>query len=330
MAAVGGAGGIGGIGGRGGDGAGGTVAIIGSVVTGTDGSINTLGGQSDNANPSNNGGRVVIGSNTVTNAPLVAGGPGSLRPDGTISGPFNSTVTLVKGPNDARSTIINTTGPTATNPFVVDAMTGQKFATPYIPNLVGGAEAFGLLNGVQSTDPFFAHAVSSAAPGATALLYRTHLGPAGYNFDFTGYDAVFLLNLTSDPLLDPELGVVENGTDESYLQALLSGGFADDPLFGGDGPTDLGPLGGFDVYEILVPELGTDVNFSVDGLFSSGPLEDGEVLSLGANGESTVPEPGTLAAFATGLFGLLGLRRVRARNSQFGRELVGRAPNAAN
>jgi hypothetical protein len=227
---------------------------------------------------------------------------------------------LVANGNDARSTITTFSGPTNTNPFIEDANGGPGFATPYIPNLMGGAEVFGLLDGVSSTDPFFAAAVAAAGQGAQEALYRVHLGPAGYDNDFTGFDAVFLLNLTDSPILDPTLGVVENGTDDSFFQQLLQGGFLTNPLFGGEGPTELASLPGFGVYEILVPDFGTDFNFGGDGTTTTDiPLEDNQVIVLGSAdildvppppSPNSVPEPGSLTVLAGALVGFFGLRRI--------------------
>lgn len=53
------------------------------------------------------------------------------------------------------------------------------------------------------------------------------------------FATLLFLNLSGKALSDPALGVVESGPDNGFLEALLSGGFATDPLFGGNGPTDL-------------------------------------------------------------------------------------------
>jgi len=135
---------------------------------------------------------------------------------------------------------------------------------------------------------------------APMYLGRTDTGPFGY--DFIGYDSVFLLNLTGEDLLDPMLGVVENGEDDSFLQALLQGGYANDPQFDGGGAFTLGALPGFGVYQILVPEDGTIFNFGSNGTVTSDiELEKNQVVSLGSDivvdaGDppptALIPEPG--------------------------------------
>ena len=390
----GGAGGAGAKGTSGGDGAGGTVAIIGSVTRVGGATINTLGGQTDFQNPVSNGGRVVIGSNTQSAGPTIAGQNlqelstftntvtvtprlvlcvpfGGCTPDttiGTFSAPtqaaadalaaqavanFFSTPligtfydraavktaktvasagqgylvngqnkVLVNGTADSRSTVTTMSGPTTVNPFIKDANTGGSFLTPYIPNLKGGAEAFGVLQGVKSTNSFFDAIRAQAKSTDEIALMRVDLGPAGYDFDFTGFDAVFLLNLTDAALLDPMLGIVENGSDPTFLRRLLAGGFANDELFGGEGPVELDFLEAFGVYMTLVPDFGTLFNFGFEGeVFSDVPLELNQFVFIDATpGDLPDPvaiaEPSGLAALATGLAGLLlFVRRPRRQRS---------------
>jgi hypothetical protein len=154
-----------------------------------------------------------------------------------------------------------------------------------------------------------------AAPtGATGALYRVHVGPTGYAEDFTGYDALFFLNLTGEALVNPLLGIVESGTDSTFLEPLLAGGFATDPLFGGNGAADLGMLAGYGVYETLIPAGGTLFNFGADAAADRGQrLENGQFAFLtGApTGPAAVPEPGTIALLLTGVAGLAGMRQLQ-------------------
>jgi hypothetical protein len=390
----GGAGGAGTQGATGGDGSGGTVAIIGSVTRIGGATINTLGGQADGLSPVNNGGRVVIGSNTQSAGPTITGQTlenlsvftntvtikprlvicppfgGGCTPDtviGTFSaatqaaadaqaaqavasflstpliGIFYDTTSIttaktvasagqgylvngqnhvvVNGTADARSTVTTLQGPTTVNPFIKDAQTGGSFLTPYIPNLKGGAEGFGVLDGVKSTDAFFDAVRAQAKATDEVALMRVDLGPAGYDFDFEGFDAILLINLTSEDLLDPMLGIVENGSDPTFLLRLLAGGFANDELFGGEGPIELALLEAYGVYMTLVPDWGTSFNFGFEGkVVSDVELALNRFVFFDTTGGEmpdtdpvAVAEPRSLAVLATGLGGLFVFVRRRRR-----------------
>jgi hypothetical protein len=222
---------------------------------------------------------------------------------------------LVKGGADARSAVTTTQGPTAINPFIKDATTGAiATATPYIPNLKGGAEAFGMLNGVKSTDAFFTQIRASAKTGDQLALLRLHQGIPGYDVNFVGYDGLFLINLTDQALADVLLGIVENGTDPMFLRALLEGGFSKDALFGGDGPTELDLLDPFGVYMTLVAD---DMLFNfgfTDNFLSDIDLDNGQFIFLSGlidEMPTGIAEPGTLALLTAGLVGVFVLRRRR-------------------
>src|SRR6185369_508406 len=150
-------------------------------------------------------------------------------------------------------------------------------------------------------------------------LMRVHVGPDGN--DFGDYDAVFLINLTGTDLLNPFLGVVENGSDDGFAQALAMGGYANDPLFGGSGPQFLGALSGFGVYETLVPVHGTVFNFGYgDTKITDVPLEAGQFSYIsGKTGDlpDAIPEPATWLMLGTGATLLGGWRR-RARKKAGG------------
>jgi hypothetical protein len=202
-----------------------------------------------------------------------------------------------------------TTGAQGANPFI---NSGAK--TPYIPNLTGGAELYGVLGNVSAQDAFFQPFSSAAPKGAIAALIRVQTGPGVFDLGFTGFDNLLFVNLTGSALSVPELGISETGPDGCLLNPLMTGGFATDPLFGGDGPADLGSLAGFDVWDTLIPDSGTLFNFAGDGYsLTNVALEDGDAAYLvpTQGGPSTVPEPTTLGLVLAGLLGLGVIRRRR-------------------
>jgi hypothetical protein len=208
---------------------------------------------------------------------------------------------------NAVPTMQSTNGPQAANPLVKGGA-----ATPDIPNLVGGAAAFGMLDGVGAMDAFFASLRASAPTRAAEALYRVAIGPTGYDESFTGYDTLLLINLTGQQLTNPFLGVVAGGADSAFSQQLLDGGYATDPLFGGLGPTFLDALGAYGVYETLVPAGEDDFfNFGAGGLVPEAgvQLADGQFAFA-----ISTPEPEALTVFLVGLAGTLAARR-RGRSS---------------
>lgn len=216
---TGGNGGSGGTGGTGGGGAGGTVEVIGSVVSGSGATVNGSGGIGGN---SGGNGRFIFGTDT--------------------SGSFGGSTTGVS--------TTTTTGTVDANPFVSGTPN-----TPFIPNLVGGAEAFGLTTLTASA---FSSVLASEPAGTGAALYRVHIGPTGYANDFTGYDAVFLINTSGGSLSSPQLGAGTAG----YLQDLLQEGYLNEPNFGGSGAQTLASLAANGVFMTLVPSGTSPFNAS--------------------------------------------------------------------
>jgi hypothetical protein len=146
------------------------------------------------------------------------------------------------------------TSPTASNPFVMGGP-----ATPLVPDLVGGAEAFGLTN-LSSSSPEFVAVRALAPENAIAALMRFDTGPTGYSDNFTGHDALILINLKDAPIAGAALGA---GGD--HMQGLLEGGFASNADFGGSGPTPLASLAANGVYLTLIPSSLMEVNLAGDG-----------------------------------------------------------------
>jgi hypothetical protein len=266
----GGFGGIGGLGGQGalgGGGAGGTVKLYGTIVDADNTLVRTTGG----FGVSNGGnGRTILGSNVAGSGPATTG-----------------------------SNVSSFTGTRGDNPFVkgVDD-------TAFIADLVGGAELFGLLNGIDANDAAFAAVNMGKPANALGAILRLDLGPTGYADDYAGFDMLLFLNLTADALIDPMLGFDPLANDPAFRQSLLSGGFATQAAFGGSGPAVLGSLGGFGVYATLVSEGAGFFNASAVGATSvSGELlGDGDFAYLLR--AQSVPEASALGLFGLALAGL--------------------------
>ncbi|MCG8612400.1 MAG: PKD domain-containing protein, partial [Pseudomonadales bacterium] len=240
---AGGAGGSGGTGGSGSGGAGGTIKLYGTNVDASGVSVNTSGG-SGGKNAQNGGsGRFIFGSNTD----LAENRPGAIT--------------------GAHQTI--TTGVRSDNSFLADS--GQfNENTPYIADLKGGAEVFGVLDNVTYDD--LADLVNNRSlvenPGNDALVavVRLDTGPEIYNVDYTGFDMVLMINLTDANLPDPELGIVLPGSNSGDYQAdLMIGGVENNPLYGGSGYQSMGTLGANQIWATLVPETDIQINASIDG-----------------------------------------------------------------
>lgn len=75
---------------------------------------------------------------------------------------------------------------------------------------------------------------------------------------FDGYDQLFFINLTDQPIAAPRLSVGGGGDI-----GLLHGGFSTSTLFGGNGPVELGQLDVLQVYTTLVPEGAVDFRASL-------------------------------------------------------------------
>jgi trimeric autotransporter adhesin len=217
---AGGNGAAGGAGGQGAGGAGGTVKFIASVTETASSTIDTSGG-----------------------AGVIAGGNGRLIYVTNAATPFQGTIT--------GSTLTTTTGSQRANPFV----SGSP-STPFIPNLVGGAEVYGLTGFPSSTE--FQGILSAAPNCSTVALMEIQTGLAPLDNAFPGFDYLVMINLTNQTLNSPELGAGAAG----YLSPLLTGGFSNDPVFGGTGPVTLGQLGPYQVYATTIPTGTTNFNVS--------------------------------------------------------------------
>lgn len=264
----------------GGDGAGGTILINGSVVLADGATVNVEGGGTD---PDAGGaGRLVFGANT--DDPDFAAVTGETQDLGA--------------------------GARGLNPFVKG-----EIETPFIPDLVGGAELFGLLDDVSADDAVFGDLHASAPGDAISALLRLDVGTTdAYDDDFVGFDILLFLNLSDGDLFDPLLGVDPAEADGDFMTALLQGGFLQDVAFGGDGDDILGLLALGEIYATLVPEDGTLFNFGANGRTASGILGNGEALFLTEPNVAPLPAPAFLLLGAVGLLaGAAAKRRRRER-----------------
>jgi hypothetical protein len=256
-------GGAGGAGGAGAGGAGGTIKLVGTTTSTTDATVNVQGGAATSA-PAGEAGRLLFGNNS------------GLGFDGS---------------QNAQEFLVGS-GPSRVNPFIFSPQ-----ATPYIPDLVGGPEAFGLTALNASTD--FTQLVDDRGV-ADVALYRFHtgLGLVG----FPGFDYLVYINLRNDiQISGPGFGVGDPAYQ--YTTSLRIEGPQLAPLFGGPGPRELSILGVDDVYATLIPE--TAGFFTISALYRGtevaaqiGSLQNGEVLYLDVN---AVPLPNTIALMALGL-----------------------------
>ena len=278
----GGDGGTGGDGGQGGDGAGGaggTIKLSGTQVNADGASVNTAGGlggfRGNFITPANDGedGRFIIESNvglTFSGSALT----GIQGTPGTIQNVQQSNVA------DQIGRFI---GPRADNPYLA----GPDH-TPFIANLVGGSEVFGLLNGVNIDS--FIPSVGALAPesDAVAAIMRLDIGPFANSPDYTGYDMLLFMNLTDVNLDNPSLGI--NTSVETDL------------MFDGVGSrTPLDTLNANSVWVTLIKDNNVNdpgnavdfVNASIGGSTerfrieqSANTIRDNEILYIRATGEN--------------------------------------------
>ena len=254
---AGGGGGTGASGGLGGGGAGGTIKLFGTDVHGVP-AINTSGGSGSRTGGN---GRLVIGSNTTT----------------------------IVNPTTTNANIESYAGSMGANPFLFNSL-----PTPYIPNLISPlgdviAETYGLTT--LSSNTAFTTDVFNNANGANAVLVRINSGPSIYGIDFNNYDLVLYANLTSSPIANPLFGV------DTVLRPLASGGYVNDPAYGGSGPQTLAQLGPNQVFATLVPSSAQRFNFGAtiggQDIVTSGSLANGQLFYLTA---PTVTTPANQAA----------------------------------
>ncbi|MCU0868151.1 MAG: hypothetical protein MUF30_00910 [Burkholderiales bacterium] len=320
----GGNGGAGGNGGRGGDGGAGAAGMPGSAGGGGAGGSVRLGASV-----------LAIGAATVDTAGGAGGQAGRLLlASNTAVGAGHGLAPRVEQQEGARGA----------NPFTPgDVFTRQPEVTPYLPDLEGGAERYGVMREAADAAPFAA-IVGLAPARAIAALARIVDEAAVLGVDFIGFDLIVYVNLADHALdapgfslarilnfggtdltgvdLTPDL-LIEGGPDAAgdvvlarAPQSLLAGGWTRDPLFGGAGAEVLAALRARGVYATLV-ESDTRLRavMTADGLVASGELGPGGGVTYLAK---PVPEPATWTLVLVGTALLLSAavrRRLAARSA---------------
>jgi hypothetical protein len=206
-------------------------------------------------------------------------------------------------------------GPRAPNVLISD-----ESKTPYIPDLLGGSEIYGLLPKVTARD--LKKVLAGAPAQAMAALYRPDESdrPDGYADPYPGFDLLLFVNLCSGPLRTPQLGVGA----ARFAEALRVGGIARNPRFtpGAQGSIPLDALGSEQVYATLIPDAKSLMTFGFQrGRGEWNYVRDATV----APGRSLylvdptapalcLPEPGSGLLGSLALLALAFIARKRHRN----------------
>ncbi|EXI79182.1 MAG: PQQ-dependent catabolism-associated beta-propeller protein [Candidatus Accumulibacter appositus] len=160
-------------------------------------------------------------------------------------------------------------GPRADNPYVTD-LGGASAAlddSPYIAGLAGGAEIYGLLQGIDRNGLDFNPATTAQKDGlptteadAVFAVMRLDFGPGDYADNYTGFDMLLFVNLADDVALsDPRLIVSQSGNPVG-TQALAIDGVGSF--------RNLTALGAKQVWATLIPDsenLKFDASVQING-----------------------------------------------------------------
>ncbi|MCA9222917.1 MAG: hypothetical protein KDA71_21505, partial [Planctomycetales bacterium] len=192
-------------------------------------------------------------------------------------------------------------GPKAVNPFLHGDL-GLGQATPYIPNLIGGSQIYGFLDGASIDHiDFNPQSADRDAPASNSLvavmrlpdgLAEIGLGSHPSAINFPGYDWIVVVNLTSFNLAIPRIGIGVHSSGAT-MQATLSQLAFDDIDLSTPGPVTLTALNAGQVWVTLIPNGGQTqtvrVNASIAGDDSAGgALTNLEAVELGSSGENQV------------------------------------------
>ncbi|WP_245841074.1 LamG-like jellyroll fold domain-containing protein [Puniceibacterium sediminis] len=255
----GGNGGNGGDGGVGGGGAGGTVKLQASVINGeTSGtSVDASGGLNGNNNARADEGRfILVGHDIKFN--------GAERLPGNTSN--------IGGVSAKESTF---TGDTKVNDVYTTTV-----STPSIAGIQGGADVYGILDGVSAADlesqvTFTPNLNTLAAVIRLDEVPAPFIGGADNVDDYAGYDAIVVVNLSGVALSDPAISLSVGGAITNFQPMQTHSG------------TDAGVLGASQMWITLVPETETSVNVNVsffgDHLESDPENRTAQVISTTMN-----------------------------------------------
>jgi len=310
----GGAGGAGGVSGAGGAGGAGSIRIVASrIIEEQQPVFHLMGGNSPNG-VRGAAGQLYYGSSEgdrLSNASTPPGVALNIVDDIT-AGAF--------GARGANPFVNSAAGPVQT-PFINGML---RDGTPLFDN---GAELYGTVSrSAAGQAQSLMDALSADAPvGALAAIARRS-SFAGMALE--GFDALVFVNLTQLELADPmlEFSVTKSdfrgtrpGVDPGAIApilslplSLLSGGWAEDEAFGGDGAKRLESLGAHDLFLTFVPTgLGGTFSIGANGLLATGPLAmDGAAAYLISQ---PVPEPTSWVLMGLGVCLVLMRRRTRSQ-----------------
>ena len=163
-------------------------------------------------------------------------------------------------------------------------------------------------------------------PSDTSLILERLSGSKLGFTEFPGFDYLIFGNAGLNPLDNPMLGVDPSNTDSQFATYLLQGGWAKDPLFGGNGPETLNSLEPGRLYATLIPKIGTIFNLGFADKMTGGlhlPENekiylDDQAIVLGRGvvnsndlinvDQTNIPEPATWILLLSGLMGLIRFR----------------------
>lgn len=270
-------GGRGGNGGRGGDGGDGGAGAGGSVVLRTsvwNNNNETAPSLDVRAGDSADSGRFAVSRH---------GGPAVLLPAGAATETFSFDASPT-GPISLSYTTLVTP--------VVGGVQANPEPAAYLPDLIGGADAFGLTPQQWGSGAMQGAAARAPADAIAAIVRTRDIDGAGTVYD--NHDAVYVANLSGSALTSPQIGFLSAASGFNVGPGFLrTRGFANNTAFGGSGPVILTELAAGEVWATSVPN-----SAALEFLFLSGQGQTGSILgtldSIGGDFEVRflVPLPG--------------------------------------